>query len=342
MFMGNLLRKIARQCHSTVRLATQLGILAGLFTLTVGCASEHWPFLDSSGESGWQPWQVVDTRTGRVLSSSDWLNELAAYEVVYLGEEHHNRYHIEAALKVLDRLLAHGLQPTIGMEMFGWDGQQALDDYVLKDRLERSGFLGQVKWTQNWGGAFEDYEPLVAFARDRRLPLLAMNPPRPLIRRVVKSGLGQVRQEQEWTQWGLDQEEIVDDPDYRARIIDQLQQCHGGGTEEHFRTMYEASMVRDEGMAKTLVAGLEALRRETSSSRGVMVSYTGGGHIQYGLPVPMRVARRLSGHVKQTTVYMTSFDKSRIEDVSELVRERIADYVWLTPMSQKGPPKRCR
>src|SRR5262249_40647150 len=150
----------------------------------------------------------------------------------------------------------------------------------------RTQFLEQVKWTQNWGGPFEDYEPLVAFARDRHLSLLAMNPPRPLIRQVVKNGLGQVRQEREWAQWGLDHEQIVDDPTYRTRIIDQLQQCNGGGTLEHFRTMYEASMVRDEGMAKTLTAGLNAMRRETTGSRGVMLSYTGGGHIQYGLPVP--------------------------------------------------------
>ncbi len=342
MSMANLLGMIARRHNSTVRLALQLGLLAWLFTLSFGCTWEHRPFLSSSGDSGWQPWQVVDTHTGRVLSSSELLEELAAYEVVYLGEEHHNRYHVEAALKVLDGLMAHGLQPTIGLEMFGWDGQPALDDYVLKDRLGRSQFLEQVRWTQNWGGAFEDYEPLVAFARGRRLSLLAMNPPRPLIRRIVKMGLEQVRQEQEWVQWGLDREEIVDDPAYRRRIIDQLQQCHGGGAEEHFRTMYEASMVRDEGMAKTLTTGLEALRRETGGSRGIMVSYTGAGHIQYGLPVPMRVARRLSDHVKQTTVYMTSFDRSRIEDVRELVREKIADYVWLTPMSPKGPPKRCR
>jgi uncharacterized iron-regulated protein len=342
MSVGNLLWMIVRRRNATVRLAIQLGLLAWLFTMTGGCASEPRPFLDSNGAGGWQPWQVVDTRTSRVLSSSELLNELAAYDVVYLGEEHHNRYHIDAALKVLDSLLAHGLQPTLGVEMFGWDGQPALDDYVLKDRLERSQFLEQVKWTQNWGGAFEDYEPLVAFARDRHLSILAMNPPRPLIRQIVKAGLEQVRQEQEWTRWGLDREEIVDDPAYRTRIIDQLQQCHGGGTKEQFRTMYEASMVRDEGMAKTLTAGLDAKRREMSNSRSVMVSYTGAGHIQYGLPVPMRVARRLSGHVKQTTIYLTSFDQSRIEDIREMVREKIADYIWLTPMTQKGPPKRCR
>jgi len=342
MSVGTLFEIIALQYHVTFRLIIQLGVTASLLMLTAGCASDHRQFLGSNSDSGWQPWQVVDTQTGRVLSSSEWLNELMAYDVVYLGEEHHNRYHIEAALKVLNWLVIHDLQPTIGIEMFGWDGQPALDEYVLKDQLGRNQFLEQVKWLQNWGGEFEDYEPIVSFARNRHLSILAMNPPRPFIRRVVKVGLDQIRQEQEWTQWGLDHEEIIDDPAYRARIIDQLQQCHGGGTEDHFKTMYEASMVRDEGMAKTLTAGLDALRRETNGSRGVLVSYTGGGHIQYGLPVPMRVARRLSGQVKQTTIYMTSLDKSRIEDVRELVREKIADYVWLTPMSQKGPPKRCR
>ena len=101
-------------------------------------------------------------------------------------------------------------------------------------------------------------------------------------------------------------------------------------------------MVRDEGMAKTIAAGLKELRRDTNGSRKVMVSYTGGGHIQYQLPVPMRVARRVTPDAKQVTVYMTSFDTSRLEDIRESVRERIADYIWLTPMGRKGPPPRCR
>ncbi len=82
MSMGTLLGIIVQQCHVTIRLADQLGVAASLLMLTVGCASEHRPFLDSDRESGWQPWQVVDTQTGRVLSSSEWLNELAAYDVV--------------------------------------------------------------------------------------------------------------------------------------------------------------------------------------------------------------------------------------------------------------------
>jgi len=320
----------------------RLGIVLCALVLPFGCVSDRQAVTDTRHEETWQPWQVVETRTGRALSTSEWLRDLEHYDIVYLGEEHFNNYHIEAALRVLDRLVSAGVRPTIGMEMFGWDGQQALDDYLSNDRLARSQFLEQVRWKQNWGGAFEAYEPLVAFARDHRLSIRAMNPPKPLIRRVVKQGLEQVQRDPEWATWGMRYEEIVDDPAYRARIVDQLRRCHGGGTDDSYRMMYEASMVRDEGMAKTLATSLGELRRGDLDSHPVIVSYTGSGHIQYNLPIPKRVARRLSDDVKQITIYLTSFDVSRTKEVEDLVRERIADYVWLTPMSGKGPPRPCR
>jgi hypothetical protein len=74
---------------------------------------------------------------------------------------------------------------------------------------------------------------------------------------------------------------------------------------------------------------------------GPVVSYTGGGHIQYRLPVPNRVQRR-AGSIKQTTIYMTAFDPTRTEEIRELLRDAIADYVWLTPLSAHGAPRRCR
>lgn len=324
------------------RSTVMLVILVALLAFPIGCAAEHDGGLRPLADEGWQPWQILDTHTGRVLSFSELITNLERYEIVYLGEEHHNPYHIEAALKVLNQLVADGIEPTIGMEMFGWDGQAALDDYVATTQPITSEFLEQVRWKQNWGGAFEDYAPLVAFAQDRRLSVRAMNPPKPLIRRVVKVGLDQARQEPEWAPWGILQEEIVDDPAYRERIVDQLRRCHGG-SEEHFRTMYEASMVRDEGMARTLVITREEFRRENRGlPRRMIVSYTGGGHVQFNLPVPKRVARRLSGDVKQTTIYMMSFEPGKTTDVQALMQEPIADYIWLTPMGKSGSTKPCR
>lgn len=328
----------ARQFLPSLR----VGMTLCLLVMSGGCVSEHRAVVASGHGGEWQPWQVLETKTGRVLSSSEWLKELGRYEIIYVGEEHYNTHHIEAAMKILGQLISDGIQPTIGMEMFGWDGQPALDDYLLTGRLVRSEFLEQVRWKHNWGGAFDAYEPLVTFARDRHLSIRAMNPPKPLIRRVVKLGLEQAKQESEWAYWGMLQEDIVDDPAYRARIVEQLRRCHEGGSEKDYRMMYEASMVRDEGMAKTLAATLRELRHDITASRRMILSYTGGGHIQYNLPVPERVIRRFSGHVKQTTIYLASFDADRTEDIQDLMRERIADYIWLTPMSGQGPPQRCR
>jgi hypothetical protein len=72
-----------------------------------------------------------------------------------------------------------------------------------------------------------------------------------------------------------------------------------------------------------------------------VVSYTGAGHIQYNLPVPKRVARRLTDKVRQVSVYMTSFDLVRSEEIQGMIREKVADYLWLTPVSAKGLPRRC-
>lgn len=319
-----------------------LFLLMSLIGVSVGCVPEPRVVLAPSNSEEWQAWQVIETKTGLSLSFPEWLKHLEGYEIVYLGEEHYNHHHIDAAIRILSGLMADGIRPAIGMEMFGWDGQSALDSYLSNGTHAREEFLEQAQWKSNWGGAFDNYEPLVLFARNRHLSIYAMNPPKTLIRRVAKFGLAQAREGVEWKQWGMEQEEIVDDPGYRARIFDQLRRCHGGGTDEDYRTMYEASMVRDEGMAKTLVAALEHLRRDAAGIPSIILSYTGGGHIQYNLPIPDRVARRLSGRVRQTTIYLTSFDRTRTEDIRTLLQERVADYIWLTPVSGQGPPQRCR
>jgi uncharacterized iron-regulated protein len=301
------------------------------------------PSTDARVDPGhaWAVWQVVDAGTGVPVVYEEWLKQLASYDIVYLGEEHYNQHHIEAALKVLNLLVGHGTRPIIAMEMFGWDGQAALDQYLTTESADKTRFIQESRWIQNWGGAFEDYEPLVQFARQHRLEIRALNPPKSLVRSVMKLGLAKAKEEPLWSQWGMQAETIVDDPAYRDRILHQLQECHGGGTPEDYETMYEASMVRDEAMARTLVA---LLTKGSSSPEkdGPIVSYMGGGHIQYQLPVPKRVARRKTDGVRQVTVYLTSFETSRTGEIRHLMEDGIADYIWLTPVSKNGPPRRCR
>ena len=325
---------------TTPRILSLLLLVIGHLFFTACTGSTSTIPAHSPGTS-WQAGRMIDVKTGRSIDLPTFLVTLTRFDVVYIGEEHYNQHHIDAALTVLQTVLANGRRPVLTMEMFGWDGQPALDEYLTTPGQDRQIFLDQSRWKQNWGGTFDNYEPLVNFSREHRLALRAMNPPKPLIRQVVKVGLDEARKGQDWTEWGMDREDIVDDQAYRVRILDQLKRCHGGGNDEDYVRMYEASMVRDEGMAKTVTAAL-LTARQRPQDHTLILSYTGGGHIQFNLPIPKRVARRMDGQVAQATVYLASFDHTRIEDIQDLVQDGIADYVWLTPISQQGPPHRCK
>jgi uncharacterized iron-regulated protein len=309
-----------------------------------GCAERQPPASPGSANtpaSDFRAGEIVETASQQVISLEQLMTALLRQEVIYLGEEHHNHFHIESALTLLNQLSRAGRRPIVGMEMFGWESQPLLDRYVRGDEITRQDFLSQAGWSQNWGGPFETYEPLVAFAKSEHTRLLALNPPKPLVRLVAKKGLEQARREADWTRWHLEEETIVDDPSYRQKIFEQLRACHGGGSDEMYQTMYEASMVRDEGMAKTIASEIGSLRGGDPAA-GPIVSYTGGGHIQYNLPVPQRVARRLHGEIRQTSIYMTSYEAARADDLREILASRIADYIWLTPVGAEGMPRRCR
>ena len=283
-------------------------------------------------------WQVLDAHAGRPIALDDLLAQLATQDVIYLGEEHRNRSHIEAALKILQGLLGKQRQPVLALEMLSWDGQTGLDRYLSDASLSRTDFLRESRWEENWGGPFEDYEPLIAFARDHGLSVLALNPPRPLVRLVASKGMTQALSDPEMSRWGMTDVSFPEDAAYREMIVKPLRQCHGGLSDQAYQRMYDAAAFRDEGMARTIAERLRA----PGHAPGPIVSYTGGGHVQYQLPVPNRVVRRIGGPVKQTSIYMTAFDPDRSEEIREYMRDGIADYVWLTPPGAQGMPRRCK
>ncbi len=330
-------RTMSRNHYS---LGAGLGLaLALLACLLLIPASAHPREIEDA--VAFQEWQVIDTNTGHRVVFEEWISDLAAGDVIYLGEEHRNHSHIEAALKIFEGLLGRGRQPILALEMFAWDGQAGLNHYLTDRTLGREQFLREVHWERNWGGSYEDYEPLINFARERQIPVLALNPPRTLVRTVAKQGLAQALADPEMIRWGMTNQLLFDEPAYREILLKQLRLCRAGLPDEVYQRMYEASVFRDEGMAKTIAESLGRTDAAATPRPGPIVSYTGGGHIQYQLPVPNRVLRRRDGLVKQATIYLIAYEPDRAEEIRKLLREHISDYVWLTPLSAHGAPRRC-
>src|SRR3989441_7475278 len=299
------------------------------------CLGQTLPAEDNA--QPFQEWQIVEVKADRPISFTDLLTDLANVDVIYIGEEHSHRSHIEAALRILQALIDRNQKPALGLEMFGWDGQVGLDRYWAEREMEPELFLQVAQWKENWGGAYNDYAPLIDFARSHHLPVLALNPPKPLVRRVAKEGLSSALKDPGMLRWQMRDEVLSDEPDYREIIVSQLRACHSGLSEEAYQRMYEAAVFRDEGMAKTISDYLS--RR--APGVGPVVSYTGGGHIQYRPPAPNRVLRRQNGSLRQRTLYLTSYEPKRQDEIRTLLDQSIADYVWLTPVSAQGAPRRC-
>ena len=316
-------------CRSRRTLAF-VGCVCGMLIATAACAA-----VSSSGN--YRVGQIIEPKEKTTLSDQEFRAILRSVDIIYIGEAHYTPSHVEAALQVLQSVVNGGRTPVLGMEMFSWDGQTGLDRYLTGIVTSTEDFLTESHWKNNWGGKYADYSPLVDFAKTHGVTLLGLNPPRPLVRSVAKQGLAAVGSDPQEQRWTIPVPFPADDPEYRRVIYEQIEQCHAGLSQEVYQKIYEASVFRDEGMASVITTTVksEALGPTT------FVSYTGAGHIQYGLPIPKRVHRQLGVPVKDVTVYLHALDPEHPEDVDHLIDERIADYVWLTALGPHGRQPRC-
>jgi len=294
----------------------------------VGCATLQAKPLFEVG-------QIYDVAEKKRLTVDDLVPHLLTADVIFIGEEHYTPSHLEAAQTILKILLTQERHPTLAMEMFSWDGQAGLDRYIQQPGTTVDQLLKESRWEENWGGEFAEYQSLVTFAKTHTLKLLALNPPRPLVRLVATQGLSKAMKDPEMENWPIGPV-VLDDPEYENLIFEQIEACHAGLPDHVYRRIFEASIFRDEGMAQIIRNYLD----HKSSSEGPLVSYTGGGHIQYHIPVPSRI-RKTHTDAKTVTIYLVAWDPSKEKEVKAELENGIADFLWLTPLGPKGIQARC-
>ncbi|MBS1835111.1 MAG: ChaN family lipoprotein [Acidobacteria bacterium] len=120
---------------------------------------------------------------GSLASIDDILARAASANAVFLGENHDDpvAHHLEAEL--FKKLAAAG-PVQLAMEMFESDTQAVLDEYlaglITEDQLIAAG--------RAWKNYKQDYRPMVEFAKEKKLPVVAANAPRRYVNRVSRLG----------------------------------------------------------------------------------------------------------------------------------------------------------
>ncbi len=207
---------------------------------------------------------------------------LARSRVVLVGETHDRLDHHLVQLEIIRGLHAIHPELAIGMEAFQQPFQRHLDDYVAGELGERE-LLRRTEYHRRWGYDFRLYQPILDYAREHRLPVVALNLPVEITRKVGERGIeGLIEEERAAIPAEIDRSDSA----YQKRleeIFEQHPQREGRG----FDRFLEVQLSWDEGMAECAARFLE------SHPQHKMVILAGSGHLAYGSGIPRRVVRRI-------------------------------------------------
>lgn len=204
-------------------------------------------------------------------------------KIIYVGEEHNRFSHHLAQLEVIKTLHENGKKVAIGMEMFYRISQPALDAYTSGVIDERE-FLKKSGYFRQWGFDYSLYKPILDFARENKLPVVALNIPRKIVSKIGVSGINSLSEAEKAE---LPKHMDYSDEDYKARLANVLEK-HSGAAKRDFNNFYQAQVLWDEYMAESLDIFMKKNLDHT------MVVIAGGGHLSYGSGIPKRAYRRNS------------------------------------------------
>jgi uncharacterized iron-regulated protein len=242
-----------------------------LFTLLL--ASMHLPAVAACpAAGGW-----LD-RTGHPVARAEAMPRAAAGRVLLLGEQHATPAHHMWQRDMLASLADRG-PLVIGLEQLPRAAQPALDRWVAGE-VDEARFLAESRWKELWGHDFAAYLPVFALARDRRIPMKALNIDRAFVRRVGREGFDAA------AAGGTAPvgRPAAPDPAYAARLETSFRQHMRDASPEALARFVEAQTVWDRAMAEGIVMSL----RETPGAR--VGAIMGWGHVANGHGVPHQLA----------------------------------------------------
>lgn len=186
---------------------------------------------------------------------------LKDYDVVFVGEFHDHIANHLAQLGLLRALHQRVPKLALSMEQFERDRQSKLDDY-LAGKIGEETLIDGLGW-KNYA---EAYRPLVEYAKDNHLPIIAANAPRDIVRCVARKGTAYLNGLSA-AKRGLVAAEIhAEDGPYKRKFFRFAgdDAAHGGSNKadekakQRMENNFAAQVTRDDTMAESIANFLQA------------------------------------------------------------------------------------
>jgi uncharacterized iron-regulated protein len=193
-------------------------------------------FVNSTGR------KIIRIKDGKTASFEDMVSDVSDARAVFIGEQHDDPAHHKTQLDVIRAVYEKGKPLAIGLEMFKHENQDDLDAWVRGEMPEKE-FI--PLFHQNWRGGWSLYRDIFLFARENKIPLVALNVPAAITKKVAQTGFHSLTDEElsklpPGVTCELDQQYM----DHLVRIF-----MYKGSTEKSFFFFCEAQVLWDQSMA---------------------------------------------------------------------------------------------
>ncbi len=191
---------------------------------------------------------ITRVSDGQMVTMQQLTAKAEVADLVLIGEVHDKPAVHDLQLSII-RSLQDKKQPmAIGLEVMQSNSQQQLDDWVSGKMTEEQ---FQPVFAQNWSYDWRLYRDIFIFARDNKIPLIALNVPKEIVVKVSRQGYK-----------ALSKEEIKNLPpgtnadlnnthtEFLKRAFQPLFKSVSNG--KVFEYFCEAQTLRNSGMAMTL------------------------------------------------------------------------------------------
>lgn len=240
-------------------------------------------FVDKS-ERGWivaLQEGIMGIEPAKAMKIDEIVDKIADKKIIYVGERHDSFEQHVVQLEIIRGIFRKNPNIAIGMEMFERESQQALNDFIA-GKIDEKTFLKQSAYFKNWGLDYNFYKDIIRFARDEKIPLIALNLRREIVSKVASSGIDSLSEDERKE---LPTEMDMTDHDYKSRLIEIFEK-HTGSKNRNFDNFYQSQIIWDETMSQSID---EYLKK--NPDRQVIV-IAGSGHFIYGSGIPKRTFRR--------------------------------------------------
>jgi uncharacterized iron-regulated protein len=249
--------------------------------------------------------EIIRLKDRKTTSLKDMVEEVRSAGVIFIGEQHDDPAHHKTQLDVIKTLHEKDSNLSIGLEMFKKEDQENLDGWI-SGRIPEKKFIPH--FLKNWGFGWELYRDIFLFARTNKIPLLGLNVPDEITRKVGKTGFLSLTDEERMklppgVTCELDQE-------YMDHLVMVFQ--YKKNTDKSFFYFCEAQVLWDQAMAWHLTDYMKKNPERT------VIVLAGAIHTwKYGIP-------------KQKQRYISGEQKVIVPDLPvgpDLISEDDADYL---------------